>query len=61
MIGDIGQSEDSKDNKVHIEIYNKETGEVVDIAEKYHDEAERWAKNYIWGRKYLAYKIITVI
>lgn len=53
---EINRTEETKDKKVQIEIYNKETGEVIETQEKYYDEAERWANNKIWGRRYLGWR-----
>lgn len=60
-ITEFNRSEETRDKKVQIEIINKETNEVVERYEKYYDEAERFAKHKIWGRKYFKYKIFEVL
>lgn len=54
------RKEERHDNKSEIIIYNKETNEVDNRFFEYPDAAVRVAESKIWGRKYLAYKIITV-
>lgn len=54
------RKQERQDNKAEVVIENKNTGEVEHRARKYWDEAERYAKNYIWNRPYLKYKIYHV-
>lgn len=54
------RAQERRDNKVQILIINKEKDEIVERGLEYSDVAERWAKNKIWNRPYLKYKIIFV-
>lgn len=51
--------EERRENKCQVTIIHKATGQVVERADKYYDEAESWARGRISSKPELKYKIYT--
>lgn len=55
------KAEERRDIKAEVTIVRKATGEVVERAVKYWDEAEDWARRYISTRPELKYRIYKIV
>ena len=55
------RQEENNDVMAEVEIINKETGKIVDRNTDFKDAALKWAKNKIWSRPYLKYKVYQML
>lgn len=55
------RGEERRDRKCECTIINKETGEIVDRAQKYADEAELWCKRQIQHKSWLKYRYYQIV